>query len=57
MFGIVTLLKLQPQVVGGELLPIDTTALLLAGIQTSAIWILPVILAGAGFAAFKLRRK
>jgi len=45
--------------VGGEFLPIDSTALLLAGLQTSAIWMLPVLAgaAGAGFAAFKLRRK
>ena len=46
-------------VVGGEFLPIDSTALVLAGLQTSAIWMLPVLAgaAGAGFAAFKLRRK
>jgi len=49
----------EPPQVGGELLPIDTTALMLAGIQSSAIWMLPVLAgaAGAGFAAFKLRRK
>ena len=47
------------QVVGGELLPIDSTALMLAGLQTSAIWMLPVLAgaAGVGIAAFKLRRK
>jgi len=46
-------------VVGGELLPLDSTALVLAGLQTSAIWMLPVLAgaAGAGFAAFKIRRK
>ena len=45
--------------VGGEFLPIDNTALMLAGLQSSAIWMLPVLAgaAGAGFAAFKLRRK
>jgi len=45
--------------VGGELLPIDSTALMLAGLQSSAIWMLPVLAgaAGAGYAAFKLRRK
>jgi len=45
--------------VGGEFLSIDSTALLLAGLQTSAIWMLPVLAgaAGAGIAAFKLRRK
>ncbi len=46
-------------VVGGEFLPINSTALLLAGLQSSAIWMLPVLAGavGAGFAAFKLRRK
>ncbi len=46
-------------VVGGEFLPIDSTALVLAGLQTSAIWMLPVLAgaAGAGIAALKLRRK
>jgi len=43
----------------GKLLPIDSTALVLAGLQTSAIWMLPVLAgaAGAGIAALKLRRK
>jgi len=46
-------------IVGGELLPIDNTALMLAGLQSSAIWMLPVLAgaAGAGIAALKLRRK
>jgi len=45
--------------VGGEFLSIDSTALVLAGLQSSAIWMLPVlaVAVGAGFAAFKLRRK
>jgi len=44
---------------GGEFLPIDSSALLLAGFQTSAVWILPIVIAGAGagIAAFQLRRK
>ena len=37
-------------VVGGELLPIDSTVLLLAGLQTSAIWMLPVLAGVAGSA-------
>ena len=47
------------QLVGGELLPIDSTALMLAGLQSSAVWMLPILAgaAGAGIAAFKLRRK
>ena len=46
-------------IIGGELLPIDSTALVLAGLQSSAIWMLPVLAgaAGAGIAAFKFRRK
>ncbi len=46
---------------GGEFLEIDSSALLLAGLQTSAVWILPIVLAGAGtglgIAAFHLRKK
>ena len=43
--------------VGGEFLPIDSTALVLAGLQTSAIWMLPVLagVAGAGFYLIKFR--
>ena len=40
----------EPIVVGGELLPIDSTALVLAGLQTSAIWMLPVLAGVAGSA-------
>jgi len=48
-----------PPVVGGEFSPIDTAALVLAGLQTSAIWMLPILAgaAGAGIAAFKLRKR
>jgi len=44
-------------VVGGELLSIDSTVLLLAGLQSSAIWMLPVLVgvAGAGFYLIKFR--
>ncbi len=38
------------EIVGGELLPIDSTALMLAGLQTSAIWMLPVLAGVAGSA-------
>lgn len=46
----------QSCAIGGTLVPIDSAALLLAGAQTSALWILPIVLAGAGLVAFKLRR-
>lgn len=48
--------KVGEFVIGGEIIPLQTTSLLLAGIQTSMAWILPVVVAGAGFAAYKLRR-
>ena len=44
------------QEVGGEFSPIDTTALLVSGLQSGLVWFAPLILAGAGFAAYKLRR-
>ena len=44
------------QVIGGEIIPVDTTALLLAGSQTSLVWILPLLLGGAGLAVFRLRK-
>ena len=46
-----------PVKVGGELLPIDSTALMLAGLQSSAIWMLPVLagIAGTGFYLVKFR--
>ena len=43
--------------VGGQIIPINTTALLLAGVQTSFVWILPVVLGGIGLVTFMLRRK
>jgi len=43
--------------VGGEFLPIKTTSLLLAGLQSSAIWMLPVLAAAAGATAFYLKSR
>jgi len=47
----------EGEIVGGEFLPIDSTALLLAGIQSSTVWMLPTLagLAGAGFYLVKFR--
>jgi len=42
--------------VGGEMMPADTTALLLAGAELNAIWILPAI-AAIGIGAFVVSRK
>ena len=51
-FGVLDITNFDgPQcVVGGEFLPIDSTALVLAGLQTSAIWMLPVLAGVAGSA-------
>ena len=45
--------------IGGEILPIDMTALFVAGTFTNAFWILPTLggIAGAAFALFKINRK
>jgi len=43
--------------VGGELLPIDSTALILAGLQSSAIWMLPVLAGAAGVGAFYIKTR
>lgn len=44
--------------VSGEILPISTTALLLAGVSTSAMWLVPAIGAfvGIGLTIYKVRR-
>ncbi len=47
---------IQPPV-GGEYLPINTTALLLAGVQTNLAWLLPVILSIVGIGLVLVRRK
>lgn len=49
----------QNCVIGGELLPIDTTALVIAGIQGSALWMLPTLgaVASVGFGLFYLQVK
>jgi len=44
------------QLVGGELIPLDTTTLLLAGIYSTAAWMIPVIVSGIGFAIVIARK-
>ena len=44
-------------VVGGTLIPIESTSLLLAGLQTSAIWLAPVVISAAGIGIVLVRRK
>ncbi len=43
--------------VGGNIIPIDATALLLAGSYTAASWILPILVAGAGVIVVLVKRK
>jgi len=46
----------RSQAVGGEIIPIDSTALLLAGAQMNAAWMIPVIVSGIGFAIVIARK-
>jgi len=43
--------------VGGTFVPIDQSALLLAGVQSVSMWMIPVILAGAGIGVFVIKRR
>ncbi len=42
--------------VGGELIPLDTTMILVAGAQHTAAWMIPVIVSGIGFAIVIARK-
>ena len=42
--------------VGGEILPINSMALMLAGVQSISMWMIPVVLAGAGIGVFVIMR-
>ena len=48
-----------PLVVGGVGIPIDTTALLIAGVQSSTMWMIPVLafIGIAGLVIFKIKSK
>jgi len=52
----VELIEITMVMVGGEMYPTDTTALLLAGAELNAIWILPAV-AAIGIGAFIVTRK
>ena len=43
--------------IGGTYIPIDQTALLLAGVQSISMWMIPVILAGIGIGVFVVIRR
>jgi len=42
--------------IGGKIIPLDTTMVLLAGSQMTAAWILPAVVAGLGFAIVIARK-
>jgi len=44
-------------VIGGEIIPIDSTALLLAGAQTSPVWMVPLLAGVAGAAIIYIKKK
>ena len=43
--------------VGGVSLPIDSTSLVLAGLQSNAIWMLPVLVGAAGIGAYYIKTR
>ena len=43
--------------IGGTYIPIDQSALLLAGVQSVSMWMIPVILAGIGIGVFVIKRR
>ena len=44
------------KVVGGEIIPIESTSLILAGVQSFS-WMIPVVLSGIGIGLFAVSRK
>jgi len=45
------------QQIGGTLIPIDTTTLLLAGVQSISMWMIPVVAAGVAIGIFVIKRR
>jgi len=43
--------------IGGTLIPIDTTTLLLAGVQSTSMWLIPVVAAGIAIGIFVIIRR
>jgi len=43
--------------IGGTYIPIDQSALLLAGVQSISMWMIPVVIAGIGIGIFVIKRK
>jgi len=47
----------QQAPIGGTLVPIDTTALLLASVQSISMWMIPVVAAGVAIGVFVIKRR
>lgn len=45
------------RVVAGEIIPLESTSLLLSGMQTNFSWIIPALVIAAGASAFLIKRK
>ena len=45
------------QAIGGTYIPIDQSALLLAGVQSVSMWMIPVVIAGIGIGVFVIKRR
>ena len=43
--------------IGGTFVPIDQSALLLAGVQSVSMWMIPVVIAGIGIGVFVIKRR
>jgi len=43
--------------IGGTFIPLDTTALLLAGAQSVSMWMIPVVVAGIAIGVFVVKRR
>jgi len=50
------IMRMLDKGIGGEIIPINTTALLLAGVQSISMWMIPVVIAGAGIGVFVTMR-
>lgn len=55
--GAITSMAPPPEIIGGEVIPIELTTLLLVGTQTNLIWFVPLILAGVGATVYKLQKR
>ncbi|MCH6586349.1 MAG: hypothetical protein IH792_04905 [Thaumarchaeota archaeon] len=53
---VVDFISFDRNAVGGDIIPLDTTMILVAGSQNTAAWMIPVIVSGIGFAIVIARK-